>query len=194
MFLGAPVVLRNLPTIASARTCRPRNSSNGASASLLTELKAESSNRKSSARVAALLDAGRARPRLLGARRRLFQGSGRGFAGDRRTKLFISGRREMKDHRDILAESGPANCALIQSTGISLTMMAYRCGPQSRPPLGPLSRTAPPSMMRCPPISAVPFEPKGSIRPAARRNAQRSHSLLHSLLYLDSTKTREAVG
>lgn len=155
MFLGAPVVLRNLPTIASARTCRPRNSSNGASASLLTELKAESSNRKSSARVAALLDAGRARPRFLGARRRLFQGSGRGFAGDRRTKLFISGRREMKDHRDILAESGPANCALIQSTGISLTMMAYRCGPQSRPPLGPLSRTAPPSMMRCPPISAV---------------------------------------
>ena len=165
MSLGAPVILRNLPTIASARTCRPRNSSNGASACMLAELKAESSNRKSSARAAALLDVGRARPRLFGA---LFQGFGRGFAGDRRTKLFISGRREVKDHRDILAESGPANCAL----------MAYRCGPQSRPPLGPLSRTAPPSMMRCPPISAVPFEPKGSIRPAARRNAQRSHSLL----------------
>src|SRR6516164_2176034 len=153
MSLGAPVVLRNLPTIASAKTYRPRNSSNGASASLLAELKAQSSNRKSSARAAALLDAARARPRLFGARRRLFQGFGRGFAGDRRTKPFISGRREVNDHRDILAESGPANCAL----------MAYRCGPQSRPPLGPLSRTAPPSMMRCPPISAVPFEPKGSI-------------------------------
>jgi len=42
--------------------------------------------------------------------------------------------------------------------------------PAARPPLGPLSRTAPPSMMRCPPISTVPFEPKGRIRPADRRN------------------------
>jgi hypothetical protein len=112
------VVLRNLPRVASARTCRPRNSSNGASASLLGELKAESSNRKSSARATALLDAGRACPRLFGARRRLFEGFRRGFAGDRRTKLFIGGRRELKDHRDILAESGHANCVLIESTGI----------------------------------------------------------------------------
>src|SRR5215472_8996413 len=89
MSLGAPVVLRNFPTIASATTYRPRDSSNGASASLLAELKAQSSNRKSSARAAALLDAGRARPRLFGARRRLFQGFGPGF-------MVISRRPLMK--------------------------------------------------------------------------------------------------
>jgi len=156
------VVLRNLPRVASARTCRPRNSSNGASASLLGELKAESSNRKSSARAAALLDAGRARPRLFGARRRLFEDFGRGFAGDRRTKLFIDGHRELKDHRDNLAESRPANCALIQSTGISLTVMAT-----ARPSL---SRTAARSMTSCPPISAVPAKSATSPFPAPSIN------------------------
>src|SRR6516162_3655198 len=92
---------------------------------MLAELNAQSSNRKSSARAAALLDARRACLRLFAAPpRRLLEGFG--FACDRRTKLFIA--------HDVMCEGPsrwPANCALIQSTGISLTMMAYRCGPQS---------------------------------------------------------------